>query len=358
MFLHSIRPRGILSFGPETESIPLGPLNVLIGPNGSGKSNLIDVISILAAAPTGITAPMQMTGGLASWSWRMQKPAKIAVETSFAANAKDSYLLDLRGMAEPQIEDEFFGSTDGEDQYRNQEGAGFPQKSIFELRRDLKLFPNFTRVGIELSRIRIYRDWVFGSRSDARAQALRDERSDYVVPNGSNLANVIAKIKRERTHLSIFRDAIKDFIDGVEDIEVLPEGGALQVFLIENGISIPATRLSDGTLRYLYLLAILLTPGLPLICIEEPELGLHPDVLPKLAKLMVEASKHTQLIITTHSDILVDALSETPDCIRVCEKREGGTQIRQVDQTELKNWLNDYSLGEIWRRGFIGGNPW
>lgn len=102
---------------------------------------------------------------------------------------------------------------------------------------------------------------------------------------------------------------------------MLIEGGTVQVFFTEGEFVIPATRLSDGTLRYLCLLAILCDPDPPpLICIEEPELGLHPDVLPKLADHLLAASKYTQLIVTTHSDVLVDAMSETPESIVVCEK--------------------------------------
>lgn len=79
------------------------------------------------------------------------------------------------------------------------------------------------------------------------------------------------------------------------------------MFLTEGDVSIPATRHSDGTLRYLCLLAIMCAPEPPkLICIEEPELGLHPDIPPKVADLLRKASEQTQLIVTTHSDILVE----------------------------------------------------
>ncbi|MEW6754253.1 MAG: AAA family ATPase [Candidatus Latescibacterota bacterium] len=92
----------------------------------------------------------------------------------------------------------------------------------------------------------------------------------------------------------------------------------------------PATRLSDGTLRYLALLAVLCHPTPPpLVCIEEPELGLHPDIMPQLAVLLCEAATRTHLVVTTHSDILVDALTDTPEAILVCEKHDvagGGTE--------------------------------
>ena len=133
----------------------------------------------------------------------------------------------------------------------------------------------------------------------------------------------------------------------------------MQVFFHESGFTIPATRLSDGTLRYLCLLAILCHPSPPpLICIEEPELGLHPDLLPKLADLLVEASKRTQLVVTTHSDILVDAMTEHPEDVVVFEKHDGCTEAKRLDADHLSVWLEKYRLGDLWLRGEIGGTRW
>jgi len=96
----------------------------------------------------------------------------------------------------------------------------------------------------------------------------------------------------------------------------------------------------------------------PLVCIEEPELGLHPDVLPKIADLLIDVSELTQLIVTTHSDILVDAMSEQPETILVCEKHDGQTTINRLQKKKLQIWLDKYRLGELWTRGEIGGTRW
>ena len=138
----------------------------------------------------------------------------------------------------------------------------------------------------------------------------------------------------------------------IEDFHVRIEGGWVQLYLEEGRFSIPATRLSDGTLRYLSLLAILCHPSPPpLICIEEPELGLHPDALPELATLMLSASERTQIIATTHSEILVDELTEIPESVLVCEKREGQTQVSRLNRPDLAQWLEKYRLGQLWLRG-------
>jgi predicted ATPase len=131
------------------------------------------------------------------------------------------------------------------------------------------------------------------------------------------------------------------------------------VFFTEDDYVIPATRLSDGTLRYLCLLAILCDPNPPpLICIEEPELGLHPDILPKVADLLRAASARTQIIVTTHSDILVDSMTDTPDAVVVCSKQHGETTLERLKPDDLREWLEKYRLGQLWMKGEIGGTRW
>jgi len=147
--------------------------------------------------------------------------------------------------------------------------------------------------------------------------------------------------------------------DGIDDYDVSVVGGTVQVFLQEGDITIPATRLSDGTLRYLCLLAILCHPNPPpLVCIEEPELGLHPDIMPALAELLKEASTRSQLIVTTHSDELVDAMTDQPESVLVCERDEQGTTLTRLNGKTLKPWLEKYRLGDLWTRGEIGGTRW
>jgi predicted ATPase len=104
---------------------------------------------------------------------------------------------------------------------------------------------------------------------------------------------------------------------------------------------------------------ILLNPSpAPVTCIEEPELGLHPDIIPTLADLLRESSTRTQLIITTHSQSLVECFSDDPESVCVCEKVDGSTRIQRLDGKRLEVWLKDYSLGQLWASGQIGGNRW
>jgi predicted ATPase len=154
-------------------------------------------------------------------------------------------------------------------------------------------------------------------------------------------------------------EGIQELNADIKDCDVIVEDGTVRVYLTENDFTIPASRLSDGTLRYLCLLAILLDPAPPpLICLEEPELGLHPDMISRLADHLRDAATRTQLIVTTHSDLLVDAFTEEPEVIVVCEKHEGQTTLKRLDGERLAHWLTDYRLGDLWLRGQIGGTRW
>ena len=234
-----------------------------------------------------------------------------------------------------------------------------PDLSILAQRRDPETYPELSYLASSYEKIRIYREWAFGRNSIFREPQKADMRNDRLEEDFSNLGLFLNRLRRNSKTKKAILTALGDLYDGLNDFYETIEGGTVQVFLTEGDYSIPATRLSDGTLRYLCLLAILCDPDPPpLICIEEPELGLHPDILPKVADLLVSASMRTQLIITTHSDILVDAMTERPEAILICEKHEGQTTMQRLESETLKGWLAEYRLGELWTRGELGGTRW
>jgi predicted ATPase len=155
---------------------------------------------------------------------------------------------------------------------------------------------------------------------------------------------------------------LRRFCDRFTDVKVEIGRGVARIYLSEAGLKgkISAARMSDGTLKFLALMAALFHPKAPpLMCIEEPELGLHPDALQLVAELLLEASESMQLIVTTHSEALVDALTDQPESVLVCERDfDNGTQMKQLTKKRLQAWLEHYSLGELWRTGEIGGGRW
>ena len=107
------------------------------------------------------------------------------------------------------------------------------------------------------------------------------------------------------------------------------------------------------------LAAILLDPDPPpLVVIEEPELGLHPDITLEIGRMLVEASQRMQLVVTTHSKDLVDTLSDYPSSVVVCEKYDGESIFERLEPKHLTKWLEKYSLGKLWSAGDLGGNRW
>ena len=206
--------------------------------------------------------------------------------------------------------------------------------------------------------IRLFRNWSFGPQAELRHPASAHDRPDFLNERGTNLATVLSNFRGDNKRSLI--SALQKLYDGIVDIRCAVVGGTVTLFLEESGHrEIPVTRLSDGTLRYLCLLSILLHPEPPpLVVIEEPELGLHPDLLPTLTELLLSASERTQLIVTTHSDVIVDALTETPQSVVVCEKHDGQTDMRRLEKDDLAKWLKDYTLGNLWSSGQLGGNRW
>jgi predicted ATPase len=115
-------------------------------------------------------------------------------------------------------------------------------------------------------------------------------------------------------------------------------------------------QLSDGTLRFICLATALLQPNPPsTIVIDEPELGLHPYALAVFADLVKSAAERTQVILSTQSPALVDFFQ--PEQVIVVNRREGRSEFERLDSTALAEWLEDYTLGELWRKNVVGGGP-
>jgi predicted ATPase len=362
--IRHIAPKNFLSFGPDNPGIELRALNVLIGPNGSGKSNLIEAINFMRAAPKEFGEVTRKGGGVDEWIWKGGPGASASVEwvvrgITEGQNIHHSVTLGSHEHAF-QLADERMWSEAGEHYSLQDDFAFDPDRSILVERRNPKDYPELASLARNYEKIRIYGEWTFGRDAVFRVPQKADMRSEVLEEDFSNLGLFLNRIK---TRFPVAKKAIlarlADLYEGIDDLQVDMLGGAVQVFLTEGNYGIPASRLSDGTLRYLCLLAILCDPEPPpLICIEEPELGLHPDILPKVAELLREASERTQLIVTTHSDILVDAMTETPEAVVVCSKQEGQTRMERLKAEDLAVWLDKYRLGSLWISGQIGGTRW
>lgn len=384
--LLEIHPVNLLSFGPNNKALDLRALNVLIGPNGSGKSNLIEVVALMRATYGEMQGEVRRGGGATEWIWKGNSSEPASADLVIANprgkqplrhllafrpddhgfQLEEERIANARPYADPPKPSLFYHLQNGRAMLN---AAGKERKlsreavdrelSILAQRRDPELYPEITYLAEIYAKIQIYREWSFGRKTVFRDPQRADMRNDRLEEDFSNLGLFLNRLRRKPKAKAAILEGLRDLYEGVTDFDVIVEGGTVQVFFTEGEFTIPATRLSDGTLRYLCLLAILCDPDPPpLICIEEPELGLHPDILPNLADHLVAASERTQLIVTTHSDIVVDAMTDRPEAVIVCEKHEGATEMHRLRHEDLLKWLDNYRLGQLWTQGKIGGTRW
>ena len=232
---------------------------------------------------------------------------------------------------------------------------------MFNVFRNPVAFPVLSQTALRLSGIKSFRNWYVGRDSPVRRPQPTDGAVDFLEEDFSNLALIVNDL-RERQGLGPKMDEyLERFYETYQSLHTPVYGNTITLTIRESRLSrpLPASRLSDGTIRFVALLAILCHPNPPpLICIEEPEIAMHPDSLDLVVELLIEASQRTQLIVTTHSPWLIDRLSAQPDSVVVCERDRhpaDGTQFKRFTREELEDWLEDQPLGEVWMAGAMGG---
>ena len=405
LFIKKLRLSNLLSFPPNPEqAFELQPLNVLIGPNGAGKSNVIEALELLRATPTDFATAIRDGGGADEWLWKGEegeKTATIEIETGELSTGLATptgrslrYRLEFTSTrhrvevvdeaieeAKPYLDHEkpFFyyqfnqghpiinikeqvqnsvAESDKRRQRHLKRDDLAPDQSVLAQRKDPELYPEITWIGRKFGEIQTFQEWTFGRFASLRQPQPADLPDDRLLPNNRNLGLILNQVGLRNSQR--FGKIMRRFFPRFEGMATGIQGGSVQFYLRETGFNSPiaSTRLSDGTMRFAALLAILLAPSPPpLVCIEEPELGLHPDAVALLGELLVEASERMQLIVTTHSDALVSALTSQPESVVLCERPGAGTTLRRLNSEELAEWLSDYALGDLWRMGHLGANP-
>ena len=390
-FIHTILLDNILSYG-YTDELTLEPLNVLIGPNASGKSNLIEIIALLAETPRNIQHRILLGGGAREWIWKGSEQLEISsvevtVESkwepiryrlSFTENAQRFVLVDEvieEATPDPNLPNYYYSyqiakvlSSAPKEDYKSLGMHYLSDISIKDIDPELSILaqqrgahPKLTYLANHFGRIQFYRKWDFPKDEPPRQPGRLDLPRNFLSELGYNLSSVMNSLLTNPGLKNNIMLKLKRFYPDINDIVFESIGNSIQMFFHEGPLHHPisATRMSDGSLRYLCLLAVLCHPNPPpVICIEEPEVGLHPDIISEVADLLIEASERSQIIVTTHSDILVDALTDIPESIVVCEKQNGATRLRRLNRKELGPWLEKYRLGDLWTTGELGGNRW
>lgn len=356
-----------------------GKLNVLIGQNGSGKSNLLDACALLRESVLGnLQEGIASRGGIAPLLWDGRENHLTFDLSLGQAREAFSYHLDLMqpgntGNYSVDLE----RLSDGE-RFHIERVSG--SKTVFDPKNGHISYPDpipGTQTLLSLlagpfgnPAARVFQGSLesWGLFSNLRVdqespirQAAVTRYEKRIDPDGQNLVTVLHTLYAEdREFKSTIDDAMHAaFGPEYEEIVIAPAADQrVQLRIRWRSLKTPqsAASLSDGTLRFLLLLAILSNPeASDLIAIDEPETGLHPSMLPLIADLAMAAAERTQVIFTTHSPQFLDAFRDEPPTTTVVELVDGETRLSVLEGKELDRWLKHYSLGSLYLSGELEG---
>lgn len=340
------------------EKFELRNLNVLIGANGAGKSNFISIFQMLAAVvDQRLQLYVQEHDGPDALLYRTRKHTT-QLDAEFYFN-RNGYRISLKPAGERFIfaREETWFSGDIVDS-SHALGFGHREALLPDVKGDT--FAPYVRPAIAGWRVYHFHD-TSNSAPVRQAQAVRDNLR--LKPDASNLAPFLRSLRDHHEEnykriIEIIRLAAPFFGDFVHRDDP-GERVELEWFEVTDpDTPLGPRQLSDGTLRFICLATLLLQPASlqpATILIDEPELGLHPYALALLVNLLRQVAESKQLIVSTQSVELVNDLTPQ-DLIVVSHDDEGSTFVR-LEQDQLKAWLDDYALGELWKMNVIGGRP-
>jgi predicted ATPase len=370
--------------------LPLRSLSVMIGPNGSGKTAVLEIFTLLGdAAQQKLAGVLQGYGGLDTiLSKASQGSDCLRIDLTVDVENECSqepmcYRFELAprlfGYAIPLEQLEWKRDPEADEPYRYIDaryasvqyadpdsaasGLVHPTWEYDALELALAQVPRMYEepeaLRNALSKTRLYGFLDVGQRAIMRLpQPLVPGMRPG--PNGENLYSSLYNLRalHQDAYMRI-EETLQVGFPGFERLE-FPVVGAGHITLAwhQGDLVEPLypNQLSEGTLRFLWLAAILLTPNPPpIILLDEPEVSLHPELIKLLAGLLQDASTRGQIIVATHSPDLVRWLQ--PQEVLVLDKIEGQTQLTWADTMDLEEWLEEYTLRDLWLMGTLGGRP-
>lgn len=350
----------------EINEFPLNKLNVLIGANGAGKTNFISYFTMLREMVEGRLQSWTAKQGSADRivSFGIKETQRVAAFVKFGVNG-------YKFILEPAVD----GSFTFLEESLYFEGVFYPKPNWDDLgsgHSEAKIKEKFEQLKAGsiadycYSSISSWQIYHFHDTSDTsgvkRLGSLHD--NEQLRQDASNLAAYLCQLREK--HGSVYeqirktvRLAIPFFDDFVLKPTALPSGEELiRLMWRQKDSDYPfwPSQLSDGSIRFICLATALLQPNPPsTIIIDEPELGLHPYAISLLASLLKSASLRTQVIVSTQSVPLVNHFSI--DDLIIVERDEGNSTFKRYNEADYLNWLEEYSVGELWEKNILGGRP-
>ena len=358
------------------QTVSLGALNLLIGANGSGKSNFISAFRFLHYAIGGnLQTYVGQRGGPENiFHFGIKRTKEMRFEIKFKGDYGSQKEWQYSASFLPTTEQSLiFGSEDayGPTAYKSWYpvplGRGHRESKLHD---DIKKFKEewgFKGVsGTILDHLTSWRVYHFHDTGDsARVKQIGELRDNaFFRFDAANLAAFLywMREKKEEYYRKIIK-TIRLVAPFFDDFILRPnplKEDTIQLEWKEVGSDklFGPDSLSDGTLRFICLATLLLQPKETMpstIFIDEPELGLHPYALVQLASMLQSASEIRQVIVSTQSVPLLNQFRATD--VIVVSKNEGDSTFTRLDLVALEDWINDYSLGDLWEKNVIGGRP-
>lgn len=378
--IKSITIANFFSFGEKQETIEFNKdTNILLGINGSGKSNLLKALQLLYEGVFGKGFQelfMKDWGGFDNiGNFSRKRSNRVLLKFEFANHMQYEIIIIKLNNTQYAVHDSGLQNNDrlfwntSEEKIRVIEKSkpvptfiNFPRNNIGEL--SLKQIANIssypTRIIVDsIQELVVYTYFDTTLKSPIR-QLSSYSIEHRLAPNGENLIQVLLRIKN---HHSLAYEKIEDALKTInplfKDISFDIIASKVLLVLREKGLakSVTIEHISDGTLRYLLLLSIVFNPERgKIICLDEPEIGLHPDMINSIAKAIKEAAAEgTQFIIATHSPLLLNCF-ELEDVL-IFEKNEANESI--VSYKSEEDFEEDGLLvGQRWLSGQLGGVRW
>lgn len=361
--------------------LPVRPFMVLIGANGVGKTSLLDVFSLLSASASGnLNGTLSQFGGIANILTRgkseelaflvdMDVPGYKPLEYELHLSPNGAgYSISREILSQPRDgypqPFKHIDSSDGDIRYYeiNENRLVRPDWEHNPLETSLSQVPKMFRQPEELRRILAtatqYHVLDVGPRAPVKIpQPMKP--ATLPGPDGEDLVPYLYYLREgDRNRFDIIIDSLRSAFPDFEELNFPPvAAGMLAMTWKDRKFVKPIymNELSEGMLRFLWLVSLLQSPNLSTVTmIDEPEVSLHPELLNLLADLMREASRRTQLIVATHSDRFIRFLK--PEEVVVMDINEDGCATATwADSLDLDQWLAEYSLDEVWRMGRLGG---
>lgn len=347
------------------EELPLRSINVLIGPNGSGKSNFVSVFSFLQAIRNGGLQDYVAKAGGADQLLHFgpRVTSQIEIKISFAGEV-NQYAISL----EPDDLNQMVPSDTAffwdKRRYPNRPYERSLGRSGMEagISSDHGRVAGYVRG--HLSSWRLYHFHDTSRTSPMKSDGQVDDNR-FLRPDGSNLAAFLYLLRKKHSDAySLIRGTVQQAAPFFRDFQLEPRGldeSRIRLEWLHEGSDayFDASSLSDGTLRFMAMAALLFQPKElrpSVILIDEPELGLHPYAIALLASLMKQAATESQIIVSTQSPLLLDHFE--PEDVLVADLVNRATQLTRLASQDLEEWFEEYSLGQLWEKNEFGGRPW